>query len=387
MSHPVALFRLGFRPFFLAAAVFAVLAIPLWVTAWFGGLEWQPAGGWLAWHRHEMVFGFAAAVVVGFLLTAVQNWTGIAGLSGWPLAGLAALWLAARIGWLLGLPGWLLLPLDLAFLPVAALALGRRLVKVKQRRNYPTVLVLLLLSLCNLVALAGLLQGDHSLQRQGVLGAIWLIASLMTLIGGRVIPFFTRNGLGLTSAPEPLAWLDNALLVGSIVVALLVLSGAGLRPYPFQAFLFAALGAGHLLRLLRWHKPAIWRVPLLWSLQLSYLWMALACLMMAGWHAGWGVGFSQAVHLLVIGGVAGMILAMIARVTLGHTGRALQPPALISVAFAALNLAVPARVWLSIWSPQVGYWLAAALWALAFLLFVGCYGPMLLSPRVDGKPG
>ena len=149
------LFALGFRPLFLAGSLFAVLAIPLWIAAFFGHIELSPAGGWLAWHRHEMVFGFGVAIVAGFLLTAIQAWTGVPALTGKPVLLMAGLWLAGRLCWLFGTPLWLLIPVDLLFLPLVALAIGHSLWKVRQVRNYPIVVMLSLLTLCNLLVLIG----------------------------------------------------------------------------------------------------------------------------------------------------------------------------------------------------------------------------------------
>ena len=382
-----ALFALGFRPLFLAGALFAVLAVPLWIAAFLGHIEFTPAGGSLGWHRHEMVFGFGTAIVAGFLLTAIQAWTGVPTISGLPVLLLAALWLAGRLVWLLNAPLWLLVPVGLLYLPLVALVIGRLLFKVRQTRNYPVLVMLVLLTLCNLLALLGLAQDDFALQRHGSVAALWLIAGLMGLIGGRVIPFFTQRGLDLREQTAALPRLDNLLMAGSVFVALLMLTGVGLRPSPWQAPIYLLLGLGHLLRLLRWHHPRIWTVPLLWSLHLSYAWLALALIAMALWHGGWLLGFSQATHLLAIGGMGGMILAMISRVSLGHTGRPLQPAAAMSLAFILINLAAPLRVWLTIPMPQIGYWLAAGCWAVAFALFVWFYTPILLAPRPDGRPG
>jgi uncharacterized protein involved in response to NO len=384
---PPALFRLGFRPFFVGGAALAAIAILLWITALTGHLDWQPAGGWLAWHRHEMLFGFAGAIIAGFLLTAVQNWTGVPGLRGNALMALAALWLAARLAWLSDAPLWLLLPLELAFFPALALAIGYSLIKVRQRRNYPVLAIIMLLAVANLLVMLGLAQGSHSLSRQGDQGALWLIAALIGIVGGRVIPFFTRNGLGLSAAVEPLPWLDNLLLAGSVLIALLMFAGPALYQTPWLALLFLVLGLGHLFRLIRWYNHGIWRAPLLWSLHLGYAWLALACLAMASWHAGWLMTFSQATHLLAVGGMSAIILAMIARVSLGHTGRPLVAPPAMSVAFVLINLAVPLRVWLPEYDVMAGLWLAAAAWTLAFGLFVWHYTPMLCRPRPDGGPG
>ncbi|MDD1979758.1 MULTISPECIES: NnrS family protein [Pseudomonas] len=384
----VPLLRLAFRPFFLAGCGLAVLAVPVWLAALTGTLgDWQPAGGWLAWHRHELLFGFGLAIIAGFLLTAVQTWTGQPGLSGRPLAGLAVLWLAGRLAWLTNVPWPLLVLLELAFPLLVAVLMGRTLWRVRQKRNYPVVMVLLLLAAADGLAMYGLVQGNDGWQRQGVLGGIWLVAAMMGLIGGRVIPFFTQRGLGRVEAVAPWPWLDWLLLAASALVALLYAAGPALSPRVWIGVLFATLAVGHCLRLGRWHDRGLWRVPLLWSLHLAYAWLALACLGMALWHFGVSLNPSLAVHCLTIGAMAGLILAMITRVSLGHTGRPLQPPAGMTLAFVLLNLAGVCRVVLVHWLPLVGLWLAGLCWLLAFALYAWQYTPMLLRARVDGHPG
>lgn len=377
------LFRLAFRPFFLGACLLAALAIPLWLLA-LGGMTggWQPAGGWLAWHRHELLFGFGVAIIAGFLLTAVQTWTGRPGLSGAPLAVLVALWLAARLGWLLNVPWPLLALLELSFPLAVAGVMGWTLWKVRQARNYPIVLVLVLLAVADGVSLV-----DASLQRQAVLAGLWLVAAMMGLIGGRVIPFFTQRGLGRVEAVKPWPWLNYLLLGGSVLVALGYVSGVALLPSVWLGVLFFVLGLGHLLRLVRWHDRGLWRVPLLWSLHLAYAWLALACLGMGLWHFGGALNPSLAVHALTVGGMGGLILAMIARVSLGHTGRPLQLPRGMGGAFVLLNLACVCRVFLvGVW-PVVGLWGAGGCWCVGFGLYLWRYGPMLWRARVDGHPG
>ncbi|VTQ25099.1 putative membraine protein [Pseudomonas aeruginosa] len=235
------IWRLGFRPFFLGGALFAVLAIALWLAAlaglWSG---WQPVGGWLAWHRHEMLFGFGVAIIAGFLLTAVQTWTGVPGLQGKPLALLAGLWLAARLAWLFDAPLALLLVLQLSFLPLLAWAIGRSLWRVRQKRNYPVVGLLLLLTLADALVLLGLFEGNDDWQRRASIAALWLIAGMMNLIGGRVIPFFTQRGLGRQQQVPAIAWLDNGILLGCVLVALLTAAGVTTQPTPWLAGLFAA---------------------------------------------------------------------------------------------------------------------------------------------------
>ncbi|MDM8350266.1 NnrS family protein [Pseudomonas sp. sp1636] len=382
------IWRLAFRPFFLAGSLFALLAIALWVLAWSGnGPHWQPTGGWLAWHRHEMLFGFAAAIVAGFLLTAAQTWTGQPGLSGKRLMLLAGLWLAARLGWLFGAPLLLLVPLDLSFLLAVAALLARMLWVVRQKRNYPIVLVLCLLAASNALLLAGLALGDDELQRRGVLAGLWLVAALMGLIGGRVIPFFTQRGLGRLEAVKPWVWLDIALLLGCGLIAALYASGLALQPRTLLAGLFLALAAGHLLRLARWYDKGIWAVPLLWSLHLAILWLVVACVGLALWHLGLLATPSPALHGLTMGAMSGLILAMLARVTLGHTGRPLQLPSGMVWAFALFNLGCVARVLVYPLWPLAGLWLAAIGWSLALAIYAWRYVPMLVKARVDGHPG
>lgn len=383
----MAMFQLGFRPFFLAGAAYAAVGVPLWIAALLGYLDWQPHADWLSWHRHEMLFGFGLAIVAGFLLTAVQNWTGRPGLSGPPLMALVLLWLLARLGWLVDAPLWLLLPLDVVFAPVVALVMWRALWPVRQSRNYPIVLVLVLFALASLCSHLGIYWQDMQLHRQGVIAAVWLITALITLIAGRVLPFFTRNGLNLSQTPKPLPWLDHGLLAVTLLLVVLTLAGTTLQPAAWLGGVFFLLAAGHLLRWVRWFKWAVMRVPLLWSLHLAYAWLIVAMLAFALWHLGLISDHSQGLHILTIGTMGGLILAMLARVSLGHTGRPLQPPRLMILAFALVNLAVLFRVVLAAVEPQLGYWLASASWALAFILFVGCYGGMLMQPRLDGRPG
>ena len=375
--------RLGFRPFFLAGALFALLAVALWAAVLHGAPGLAVPGGLLAWHRHEMPFGFGLAIIAGFLLTAVQNWTGRPGLSGWPLISLLGVWLAARLAWFVPVPLAVLITLQLAFIGLFIAQMARQLIAARQRNNYPILLVLSLLALCQSLTLAGLVMGDDSLQRRGALAALWLIAVMLSLIGGRVIPFFTQRGLGRVEAFAAHPWLDRLLLVCGVLVAALFASGHNLQARPWLAAPFILLSVLHGLRLRRWHLRGIWGVPLLWSLHLGYAWLLVASLGMAAWHLGWLAQPSLASHALAVGAMGGLILAMMARVSLGHTGRALQPPKVMPWAFGLLNLGALIRVtcgggWL---------WLAALCWGVAFALFAWHYAPMLCRARVDGHPG
>ncbi|ENB9661802.1 MULTISPECIES: NnrS family protein [Pseudomonas] len=381
-----AVWGLGFRPFFLGGSLFALVALLLWVGVLTGALAPAPPGGMLAWHRHEMLYGFAAAIIAGFLLTAVQNWSGIPGLSGRALQGVFLLWLLGRASWFLPLPGGLLVLIEGSFLPLVALSLARPIVQRRLRNNYPIVGLVMLIAACQWLTLAGWLRQDELWQRRGVFAGLWLVAAMMTVLGGRVIPFFTRRGLGNMSAAPARPWLDRACLLFSVAVPLAFVSGLADTPRASLAVLFFALFTLHSARLVLWHDRGLWHVPLLWSLHLAYAWIALACLGMALWHAGVALNPSLVTHALTVGAMTGLILAMMARVSLGHTGRPLQVPTSMVWAFALMQLATLARVVLPLFS-SLGVSLSALCWCLALLLFLRHYLPILLQPRTDGMPG
>ncbi|MAB99871.1 MAG: short-chain dehydrogenase [Pseudomonadaceae bacterium] len=382
------LLRLAFRGFFLLGSVFAVIAVPLWIAAFKGTfLHWQPVGGWLAWHQHEMLFGFTSAIIAGFLLTAVQTWTGQPSLSGKPLLLLIMVWLLARLSWFLAMPAPLLLALNLLFLLLVTVNMARLLWAVRQVRNYPIVLILSLLMLAEALNLSGVILQSPELQRRGVLAAAWLVAALITLIGGRVIPFFTQKGLGRKEPLSPWPWLDWFLLIGMLLIALLEAGGVGLQAHGWIGQLFLLLALAHLIRLVRWFDAGVFKVALLWSLHLAYGWLIVACAGMALWHFNVLSSPSPALHALTVGCIGGLILAMLSRVSLGHTGRPLVLPKGFWLAFVCLNLGAVARVF------GVGGWYMPALgvgalfWSLAFAQYVWCYGPMLCKGRADGHPG
>ncbi|MDR2259462.1 MAG: NnrS family protein [Azoarcus sp.] len=389
------LWRLGFRPFFLGGALFSLLAVGLLVFVYVGGdLAWTPLGGLLGWHWHEMPFGFALAIVAGFLLTAVQNWTGIPGVRGWPLVALAGLWGAGRLCWLADAPWWMAAVPELLWLPLLAVFIAPSLRRTRQMHNYPILVMLALLTLADALALAGLARDRGDWQHNAALAAIWLIAALMTMIGGRVIPFFTRNALDLPgasphAAPASLAALlpDLMLMAATLFVAALAAGGLTATPTLPLTVLFGLLALGHTLRLLRWHDHGIWRIALLWPLHVSYGWMMLACAGLALFHAGLPIPFNQALHALTVGAMGGLVLAMIARVSLAHTGRPLEAPRLMGHAFLLFHLGAAARIFLTPWLPRAGLMVAASCWIAAFGLFLLCCGPMLCRPRVDGQPG
>jgi len=382
-AHRVALLALGFRPFYLLAALLAALYVPLWLLAYSGAAVLTPALPALLWHAHEMVFGFACAVIVGFLLTAGQSWTGLATPKGWSLAGMAGLWLAGRVA-LLVLPAAPAAVIDVAFLPVCAIALGRVLWRAGSRRNYFILVILAVLSLANLGFHAGANAwlGISPLVCAHV--AVALISTLATVIAGRIIPGFTANAL--KTVPRRSEAVDR-LAIGATAAALLLwaLGVTGILTGCIAGF--AALL--QIWRSLGWRPGPTWRVPLLWILHLSHAWLPVALVGIAV-HAFGGLADVFVLHLLTVGVISGLILAMITRTALGHTGRPLRAGPFEIMAYVLLEIAVLLRVLPALLAPQwylAGLVLAGVAWSAAFIVYLLRYVPILLLPRVDGRPG
>ncbi|RAW08270.1 NnrS family protein [Halomonas elongata] len=385
------LLQLAFRPFFLLGAVFSLVAMVIWGAFLQGGILLEPYGGLLWWHQHEMLFGFGMAIVIGFLLTAVQTWTGRRGVHGWPLAGLVALWLAGRL--ILAFPpeGAALIPalVDLALLPAVMLVMARPVLGARQWRNLIFVPVLGVLFLANVLMHLGMLRGDASMIRDAAHLTVLLSVLLMVVLGGRVIPFFTARRLERTQVAR-LKWLEaSAIGVVVLLVCLQLASFAVALPdrgWASVALLAAGLNA---LRLTRWDGRRCLHEPLLWGLHLSY---ALMCVGLAMWGlaALKLLAPSLALHAITVGGMGTMMMAMMARVSLGHTGRPIETLPGMDVALEALGLATMLRTLIPVLWPQVMQWtlsLSALCWVLAFALFVWHYTVLLARPRADGKPG
>lgn len=381
------LWQLAFRAGFLAAAAFAVIAMlrwlhwTLWPTSW--GATISP--NW--WHAHEMIFGFALPVVAGFLLTAVATWTQLPGTRGWRLQLLFGLWLSARLLlWLT--PQWHLLAwiAEMLFILLFSFELGTRVWARRQWRNMLFLPVLLLLMAIDTASYISLEVPVVSSRLH--YGAVWMITTFIVIVGGRVTPMFTANRLGLKIAPLP-AWFEN-IAIGSVIV--IGLATAFIPQQYSQAWLpaFSLFAAAlHLYRLGRWQGWKSRSVPLLWSMHLSYLCLPLALLGLA--IAGTDpVAVKNVIHLLAIGTIGGMVLAMMSRVSLGHTGRPLEVPYYLALAFAFIMLAAVIRAALPLIDSSfthLSWQISALLWILVFTAFLIRYLPILTRPRVDGKPG
>jgi uncharacterized protein involved in response to NO len=400
-SRILPLFRLAFRPFFLGAALFSLIALVLWGSFWLTGTSWTPYGGWLWWHAHEMLFGFVCAVIVGFLLTAVQNWTAQNSINGWPLAALFALWLLARVLLLYPVTAIeAILPwLDLAFLPVVAWIMARLVWRVRQYQNLVFVPVLLLLATSNAQMHWAVAQGDAALFKQSAHSGIFLIVLVMVVLGGRVIPFFTANATDTTRA-KPNPWIEVLSIASVAALALLQLFGLiALLPTPVVAGLFLVAALSHMLRLLSWRPWITAGQPLLWSLHAAYLFIvlgfALCALHFAGltlaWFSLFVPHYATILHSFTLGGMGLLILAMMSRVALGHTGRELAVGPWMSFGFACLCAAYICRIWLPLLWPgsnhYASYLLSIVFWILGYGIFVTFYLPILCRPRIDGRPG
>jgi len=386
------LFRLGFRPFFLAGALFSVIAIILWLMLYRGALNLQPLGGGYWWHIHEMIFGFGCAIIAGFLLTAVQNWTGLRGIQGKMLATLFLLWLIGRISLLFPtlLGATLSTMIDLAFLPCVAFVLAKPILAIKQYRNLFFVPLLTIFTIANAQMHASIYYPDAiSTQYAGYAG-IMLVTLLISVMTGRVVPMFTANGTQ-TSKASPLPWLDKLTngALALVTILLLLHPIIGINSFYIGIILIFA-GVFQAIRWLRWRPWITLGVPLLWSLHLSIKALAFGLILLGLSYLIPDIPTNHVWHLITIGGIGGVILAMISRVSLGHTGRTLQAPKLMSFAFGAMVLASLVRSFGPWGFPEktmIFIDISGFLWMISFGLFVVFYGPMLLKVRTDGRPG
>lgn len=379
-DHPF--LALGFRPFYLLGAAFAGVAVPAWTAATLGWIASSRLN--LMWHMHEMLFGFVIAIVVGFLYTAGRNWTGLWTPRGRQLGALAALWVAGRIA-MLALPPVPAAAIDLAFLPLATLPLYRVIRRAGNTRNLVMVVVLAVLALANAAFHASVLGWLALSPMQPLYAAIVAVVVIESVLGGRVIPNFTANAVrGVRTTTDPRLEKASLVLTAATGLAWAVLPLS--LPLGLLALATAAVQA---VRMAGWKPLCTLRNPLLWILHLSYAWipvgfavLALACFGMAP--------LSAAVHLLAMGGMGGLIIGMITRTTLGHTGRMLKAGRAETAMYLLLQAGVLARLAAALGGAGLREWglvLAATCWSLAFALFCAVYGPYLARPRIDGREG
>jgi uncharacterized protein involved in response to NO len=380
-SGPV-IFSYGFRPFFLAAGIWAVAAMVLWIGALAMGWEIGGSYGGPPWHAHEMLFGYSSAALAGFLLTAVPNWTGRLPVSGTPLIVLFGLWCAGRVALLapdmLGLP--LSIAVDAAFLPLLLAICAREIIAGHKWKDLKILAGILALALANVGfhLLIGHGADAGMASRLGIAAFVMLIA----VMGGRVVPSFTRNWLArrhATELPAPYDRFDTAVLLTGLVALLL---WVGL-PETLWSALACLLAAGlHLIRLWRWRGWECWDEKLVLVLHLGYAFIPAGFLAVALAQLGRADPVA-ALHLFTVGAIGVMTLAIMSRATRGHTGLPLAASAMTSASYAALIAAALLRPLASVWPDLATELLSATglCWIIAFALYVAEYGPVLLQRR------
>jgi uncharacterized protein involved in response to NO len=389
----VTLFQRGFRPFFLLAGAQAAISVLAWLGVFMGFFR-APAGLAPAlWHAHEMLFGLVAAAAAGFLLTAAPTWTGSAPVAGAPLAALAGLWLAGRIAMALAgaLPLAVVAAVDLAFLPALAVAVGAPIVAARQLRNIGFPLVLSALALLDLGAQLDACGLAPGLAPVCLHGAVDLALVLIVLVGGRITPSFTANALrraGIAAEVRTRPWLEH-LALAALVGAALVELFAPRTPISGGVSLLAAVAVA--ARMTGWQTRLTRGDPLLWSLHLGSAWVALGLGAVALADLTGLVPWTVGLHAETTGAIGTMVLAVMTRVALGHTGRPLAAPRSALAAYLLVSAAALTRTAGALLAPPVEYsWviaLAGLLFAAAYGVFLAGYAPMLVRARVDGRAG
>ncbi|MFT6928004.1 MAG: hypothetical protein ACJAZP_003651 [Psychromonas sp.] len=380
----MAFFEFAFRPLFLLASLFSIFALLVWNGILTGNLSLNLYGGSLWWHMHEMLFAFVTAIMVGFLLTAVQNWTGVRSINGKGLMLLVALWLIARVLFFFpdSLSHSLIAIVDIAFLPVSALLFAYPIVKVKLWRNLLFIPILLIMAGTNAMMHYSIAAQNPQLMSTASTAMVLLITLIMCIMGGRVFPMFTANGTK-TPRVNAIGWLEK-LVLGSTLLAVLSVFNFVQLPAIVIAVIFFVASAANALRAFRWKIWVTFKTPLVWSLHLSYWCIAIGLFMYGLSQLTTSVSHSQAIHSLTVGAMASMLLAMISRVSLGHTGRNIVVGKVMTMAFIAIILAFVIRVFGSYWISDYNQVISMAVgfWVIAYGSFVTLYFPILIKARV-----
>ncbi|WP_323771841.1 NnrS family protein [Antarctobacter sp.] len=379
-----ALFSFGFRPFFLFGAIWAAFAMVLWIMALSGALDLPTRFDPVSWHAHEFLFGYLGAVLAGFLLTAVPNWTGRLPLVGWPLAALFALWGAGRVAVLISafLPPGIAAGTDLAFPLVLGAVILREIVAGKNWRNLMVLGLLTIFTVANALFHLEAARGDYAAQGTGLRLGLATAIMMIGVIGGRIIPSFTRNWLvkeGRAARPTPpMQRFDKAVLLASVAGLLLWV----LLPLePITAVLLLAVGALHLMRLSRWQGQHTGAEPLVWVLHVAYAFIPMGAIAL-GLAGLTGTGTAAAQHLWMAGAIGSMTLAVMTRATLGHSGQPLLADRWTLAIYLSFFGSVTARFGAD--AVPVLIHVSGLLWLIAFGGFAVAYGRLLLRERTKG---
>jgi uncharacterized protein involved in response to NO len=388
---PWVLLNYGFRPFFLLNGIFAAVIIALWLARLHGAVALGAGQNPILWHAHELLFGFGGAAIAGFLLTAVSAWTGRIPVQGAKLGLLVAAWLLGRLAmtWEGESVAWLTALLELSFPVLLAAVVLREVVAGKSRNNYFLAGVVCLFPVTDLLYHLGYIGVlNSSIALIAIYLVLHLVMVLITLIGGRIIPSFTANWLRARQEkplPRSAAWLERTIIPLTVAVALADIWS----PLPAVTGILALCAAlAHGWRLANWRGLATWSEPLLAVLHLGYAWLVIGYGLLGSAELTAAVPRSAALHALTMGAMGTMILAVMSRVALGHTGRSLHAAHLTVTAYALVSLAAGLRITAPL--TGAGYMalidLSGAVWIAAFAIFSWVYWPILLRPRVDGKP-
>lgn len=385
-KNAFALFALGFRPFFLLAAISGPILITLWILQLTGKITISGYYSAAGWHAHEMLFGYTVAVIAGFLLTAAGNWTGIKMINGKRLVLLSLVFILGRFApFMAELPYWLIASLDIMFIPLVALILAVPILKVKQWSNFVFIPILLTMAAANLaVHLSALGVLDISVV-VGSRAMVLLVVLLIVVMGGRVIPFFTERGVnGVVT--KKWSWIEY---LSPLSVILVVISDAIYSDSAITGYLAMFAAVIHFVRVAGWYSNKIWQVPLVWILQIAYAWFVIGFIIkgLMIFNINESI-FSY--HAFTVGGIGIMTLGMMARVSIGHTGRDMVLNNWMVLSFILINIAAIVRVIMPIFMSdhylqlmQLAGWL----WVLAFVIFAIVYIPMLIRARIDGREG
>jgi uncharacterized protein involved in response to NO len=385
-----AILNYGFRPFFFMAGLSAVFGMAFWLAEVTGLLSVPSVFSPLTWHAHEMLFGYAVAAIAGFLLTAIPNWTGRLPLHGSPLLVLVLLWLGGRFAVAMStvIGAWTAAAIDLAFLAVLLFVVGREIVAGKNFRNVPMLAAIGALLVANALMHSEPLDiGDFA--AIGWRLAVGVATLLITLIGGRIVLSFTRNWLAKRPAggmPAPFGRFDQITLAATIAA---LVCWVAFRGADAATALLALAAVLNFVRLCRWRGYRAIKDPLVFILHVGYAWVPLGLALLAVAQSPQWLPESAAVHGLTAGAIGTMTLAVMTRATRGHTGRPLHADAGTTIVYVVVTMSsitrITASMWPALYNPLL--WTAGAAWIAAFSGFLVLYGPMLLSPRPDGKPG
>lgn len=383
-KQAIAFLEFAFRPLFLLACFFSIFALLVWNGILTGNVTVDLYGGPLWWHIHEMLFGFVAAIIVGFLLTAVQNWTAVRSLNGKGLLFLVTLWLIARVLFFFpnNINHWVIAIVDIAFLLFSAAALAYPIVKVKQWRNLMFIPILVTMAIINALMHYSIASQTPLLMSSVTTSMVLLVTLVMTIMGGRVFPMFTANGTK-TPRVNAIKWLE-ILTIATTLIAVISTFKLLELPAMLSAAIFFVASAAHAVRAFRWKIWVTLKTPLVWSLHLSYWCIALGLFIYGLSELTAVVTHTQAIHTLTVGAMGTMILAMVSRVSLGHTGRNIVVGKLMTMAFIAIILAFVIRVFAGYWMSNYSHVITTAVcfWIIGYGSFVLLYFPILTKPRV-----